>query len=108
MDARERTGAERAARQAVIVTIVLAFAKVAILATTGSLAVLSQALDSILDVVALTLVLVGIRLAGKPPDTSHHYGHGKVGIVHRDHRSAVGKRIISFRRAPAVDNHFAW
>ena len=58
-------------------TLVLAAAKLAVWAATSSLAVLSQALDSVLDVVALGLLLVGVRLAGKPADTSHHYGHAK-------------------------------
>lgn len=58
-------------------TVALAAAKVAVWATTSSLAVLSQALDSLLDVVALALLLVGVRLAAKPADTSHHYGHAK-------------------------------
>ena len=68
---------ERAAAQALAVTLALAAAKVAVWAATSSLAVLSQALDSLLDVVALALLLVGVRLAAKPADTSHHYGHAK-------------------------------
>lgn len=71
------TAPERAAARALAVTTALAAAKVAVWATTSSLAVLSQALDSLLDVVALALLLVGVRLAAKPADTSHHYGHAK-------------------------------
>ncbi|MDQ3981298.1 MAG: cation-efflux pump [Actinomycetota bacterium] len=71
------TPPERAAAWALLVTLVLAVAKVAVWAATSSLAVLSQALDSITDVVALALLLVGVRLAAKPADTSHHYGHAK-------------------------------
>jgi cation diffusion facilitator family transporter len=68
---------ERVALIALLVTIALATAKVAVWAATGSLAVLSQALDSVLDVVALGLVFVGVRVAIKPADESHHYGHAK-------------------------------
>jgi len=68
---------QRAARLAVLVTLVLAAAKVAVWATTSSLAVLSQALDSLLDVVSLGLLFVGLRIAGKPADHHHHYGHAK-------------------------------
>ena len=68
---------ERAAARALAVTLVLAGAKIAVWAATSSLAVLSQALDSVLDVVALGLLLVGVRLAAKPADTEHHYGHAK-------------------------------
>ena len=71
------TTPEKAAAQALAITLALAGAKVAVWATTSSLAVLSQALDSVLDVVALALLLVGVRLAAKPADTSHHYGHAK-------------------------------
>ncbi|MGH2694552.1 MAG: cation diffusion facilitator family transporter [Actinomycetota bacterium] len=68
---------ERVALIALLVTVALATAKVAVWAATGSLAVLSQALDSVLDVVALGLVFVGVRVATKPADESHHYGHAK-------------------------------
>ena len=71
------TRAERQALVALSITLVLATAKVAVWAATGSLAVLSQALDSVLDIVALGLVYVGVRIAGKPADQSHHYGHTK-------------------------------
>ena len=57
------TSPEKAAVQALAVTLALAAAKVAVWAATSSLAVLSQALDSLLDVVALALLLVGVRLA---------------------------------------------
>lgn len=69
--------AERAARLALGVTVLLAAAKVAAGLATGSLALLSQAADSVLDIVALVLVLVAVRLAHKPADRSHHFGHSK-------------------------------
>jgi cation diffusion facilitator family transporter len=68
---------ERAALIALVVTAVLAAAKIGVWAATSSLAVLSQALDSILDVVALLLVFLGVRIANKPADSEHHYGHTK-------------------------------
>ncbi len=68
---------EKAALAALIVTVALAAAKVAVWGATGSLAILSQALDSVLDIVALGLLFVGVRIAGKPADRTHHYGHGK-------------------------------
>jgi cation diffusion facilitator family transporter len=45
---------------------------------TGSAAVLSDALESIINVVASGLALVAIVVAAKPPDESHPYGHGKI------------------------------
>ncbi|HEX2235192.1 MAG TPA: cation-efflux pump [Actinomycetota bacterium] len=74
---RSTGGARRAAAVALVVTVLLGMAKVATWAATGSLAILSQALDSVVDVVGLTLVFVAVRVADKPADESHHYGHGK-------------------------------
>ncbi len=45
---------------------------------TGSAAVFSDALESIVNVVASAFALASIILAGKGPDESHPYGHGKV------------------------------
>ena len=38
---------------------------------------LDSALDSVLDILSLGLLFVGLRIAAKPADSSHHYGHGK-------------------------------
>jgi cation diffusion facilitator family transporter len=72
-----RNPAERAALVAIVITCLLALAKAVVWAVTGSLAVLSQALDSVVDVVALGLVFVGVRFASKPADADHNYGHAK-------------------------------
>ncbi|HEX2050913.1 MAG TPA: cation diffusion facilitator family transporter [Actinomycetota bacterium] len=69
--------AERAALWALLATALLTAAKGAAWLATSSLALLSQTLDSLLDVVALALVFVGVRIAGKPADAEHHYGHAK-------------------------------
>ncbi|MBN1932583.1 MAG: cation transporter [Desulfobacterales bacterium] len=45
---------------------------------TGSSAILSDALESIINVVASAFALGSILLAAKPPDESHPYGHGKI------------------------------
>ncbi|HVL65409.1 MAG TPA: cation diffusion facilitator family transporter [Actinomycetota bacterium] len=72
-----RSRAVRAAALSLGITVALALLKLATWAATGSLAVLSQALDSLVDVVALGLVFFGVRLAEKPADEEHHYGHAK-------------------------------
>jgi cation diffusion facilitator family transporter len=74
---RRPGAAERVALLSLGATFLLLALKFGVWALTGSLAVLSQALDSLLDVVALLLVFLGIRLASKPADDSHHYGHAK-------------------------------
>jgi cation diffusion facilitator family transporter len=68
---------ERAALFSVAVTVGLVVLKFLVWGTTGSLVVLSQTLDSVLDLVALGLVYFGVRLATKPADLEHHYGHAK-------------------------------
>ena len=45
---------------------------------TQSSAVLSDALESIINVVASAFALGSIILAAKPPDPTHPYGHGKI------------------------------
>jgi cation diffusion facilitator family transporter len=45
---------------------------------TDSTAILSDALESIINVVASGFALYSIYLSNQPPDTSHPYGHGKI------------------------------
>ncbi|NIS15053.1 MAG: cation transporter, partial [candidate division Zixibacteria bacterium] len=45
---------------------------------TGSTGILSDALESIINVVASGFALYSIYLSNQPPDTSHPYGHGKI------------------------------
>lgn len=43
----------------------------------GSISILAQATDSVLDLVAGIVTFLAIRIAAKPADTGHPYGHGK-------------------------------
>ena len=45
---------------------------------TGSAAVLSDALESIVNVIASSFALFSVTLSARPPDASHPYGHGRV------------------------------
>jgi cation diffusion facilitator family transporter len=45
---------------------------------TDSTAILSDALESIINVVASGFALYSIYVSNRPPDTSHPYGHGKI------------------------------
>jgi cation diffusion facilitator family transporter len=69
--------AQRVAGAALALTGVLAALKFAAWASTGSLAILSQALDSLVDIIGLALVFLAVRIAAKPADAHHHYGHAK-------------------------------
>ena len=45
---------------------------------TGSISVLAQAADSLLDILAGVITFSAIRIAANPADKEHPYGHGKV------------------------------
>jgi cation diffusion facilitator family transporter len=45
---------------------------------TGSVGLLSDALESVVNLVAAVLALVALTIAARPADDSHHFGHGKV------------------------------
>ncbi len=44
---------------------------------TGSVAILSDTVESVVNVLAANLVLVSLAIAVRPPDAGHQYGHGK-------------------------------
>jgi cation diffusion facilitator family transporter len=56
----------------------LTIAKAAVGFATGSLAILSEAAHSLIDLVATVMTYFAIRIADRPADEEHHYGHGKV------------------------------
>ena len=58
--------------------VVLVALKVFLAVVTGSLGILSEALHSILDLVAAVITYLSVRVADKPADAQHLYGHGKV------------------------------
>jgi len=60
------------------VSVVLLGAKYAAYRLTGSTAILSDALESIVNVVAALFALGGLVFAGRPADRNHPYGHGKI------------------------------
>ncbi len=45
---------------------------------TGSLGIAAEALHSALDLVATAMTYAAVRIADRPADDDHHYGHGKV------------------------------
>lgn len=45
---------------------------------TDSAAILSDAMESIINVVASGFALLSVVLSSKPPDSTHPYGHGKI------------------------------
>src|SRR5262245_58031424 len=72
---------ERVALTSVAVSAGLTVAKAVVGLASGSLAILSEAAHSLIDLAATSMTYFAIRISGKPADAEHHYGHGKVESV---------------------------
>jgi cation diffusion facilitator family transporter len=64
---------------------------------TGSLAILSEAAHSLLDLAATLMTYFAVRVSDKPADKEHHYGHGKIESV-----SALAETALLFLLSGAV------
>lgn len=67
----------RAAAVTIAVNVMLTLARAAAGILSGSTAVLADAVNSGTDVLATAVVMGGTRIAARPPDESHPYGHEK-------------------------------
>ena len=67
----------RATAASVAVALMLVVAKLAAFVLTGSMAMLSTLIDSLLDVCASLVNLWAVRQALQPADREHRFGHGK-------------------------------
>jgi len=78
----ESPEAARARRRAAIVALIvgatLLGVKYVAYLMTGSTAILSDAMESIVNVAAAIFSLAAVIIAGQPADRGHPYGHGKV------------------------------
>ena len=74
----ESTRSRNVALLALCVGVVLMLVKFIAYWLTDSAAVLSDALESIVNVFASGFALFSIMLSARPPDSSHPYGHGRV------------------------------
>lgn len=72
---------EKVALGSIAASAGLTAAKAAIGLLTGSLAILSEAGHSLIDLSATVLTYFAVRISGKPADAEHQYGHGKVESV---------------------------
>ena len=72
---------QRVALTSILASGGLTLAKAVVGLATGSLAMLSEAAHSLLDLAATIMTYFAVRVSGKPADEEHHYGHGKVESV---------------------------
>jgi cation diffusion facilitator family transporter len=72
---------ERVALGSIAASAGLTVAKAVVGALTGSIALLSEAGHSLVDLLATIMTYFAVRISGKPADAEHHYGHGKVESV---------------------------
>ena len=45
---------------------------------TGSVAIISEAIHSGVDLLAALIAFIAVKISGKPADEYHHFGHGKI------------------------------
>jgi cation diffusion facilitator family transporter len=109
---------EQVALTSIAASAGLALAKALVGLATGSLAILSEAGHSLIDLGATVMTYVAVRVSGRPADAEHHYGHGKIESVSALAETALlfllcgvviwqaGKRLIE--HAPHAVNANAW
>ncbi|HZP70605.1 MAG TPA: cation diffusion facilitator family transporter [Pseudolabrys sp.] len=82
---------EQVALSSIAASASLTIAKTVVGLATGSLAILSEAGHSLIDLGATVMTYFAVRISGKPADAEHHYGHGKVEAV-----SALAETALLF------------
>src|SRR6476646_2893065 len=88
---RMQTEKEQVALSSIAASAGLTVAKALVGFATGSLAILSEAGHSLIDLGATVMTYIAVRISGKPADEEHHYGHGKVEAV-----SALAETALLF------------
>jgi len=86
-----QTEKEQVALSSILASAGLTIAKALVGIATGSLAILSEAGHSLIDLGATVMTYLAVRISGKPADEEHHYGHGKVEAV-----SALAETALLF------------
>lgn len=66
-------------------------------AMTGSVGLLSDAAESIVNLVSAVVALLALRIAARPPDEGHNFGHGKA-----EYFSASVEAVMIFLAAVAI------
>ncbi|MEJ2377552.1 MAG: cation diffusion facilitator family transporter [Pseudolabrys sp.] len=88
---------ERVALTSIAASAGLTIAKAIVGLATGSLAILSEAGHSLIDFGATIMTYAAVRIAGRPADAEHQYGHGKFEAV-----SALAETALLFLLSAVV------
>jgi cation diffusion facilitator family transporter len=88
---------EKVALGSIAASAGLTVAKAAVGLLTGSLAILSEAGHSLIDLAATMLTYIAVRVSGKPADAEHQFGHGKIESV-----TALAETALLFLLAAGV------
>ncbi|TAH08016.1 MAG: cation transporter [Sphingobacteriia bacterium] len=75
-----------------LLSVLLFILKITAYYLTGSLAILSDALESIVNIIAGFIGLYSLYIAAKPKDFDHPYGHGKAAFISA---AAEGSMVIA-------------
>jgi cation diffusion facilitator family transporter len=86
---REENEKERIARTSVLAAVFITGMKLVVGLETNSLGILSEAAHSGLDFLAALMTYFAVRIAERPPDRDHPYGHGKI-----ENLSAFGETLL--------------
>ena len=97
MSAHAHSGKTRVAAISIFASAGMAAAKFIVGIIIGSLALVSEALHSSVDVVATIITWIVVRVSDLPADEEHHYGHGKFESV-----SALGVIAILYVLAGGI------
>jgi len=88
---------EQVALTSILASAGLTVAKAIVGVLSGSLAILSEAAHSLIDLAATVMTYFAVRVADKPADEEHHYGHGKIESI-----SALAETALLFILSVAV------
>ncbi|CAN5430740.1 cation-efflux pump [soil metagenome] len=69
---------QRVAAISIVASASMAAVKFAVGIAIGSIALISEALHSSVDMIATVITWIVVRVSDKPADAEHHYGHGKL------------------------------
>lgn len=89
MTDRKPPSAQRIALASVLAAALLVAIKLVVGLLSNSLGVLAEAIHSATDLAAALMTLFAVRVAVRPADRDHPYGHGKA-----EHLSALGESVI--------------